>query len=251
MILPHRSRFLRGWYVAVAQNLAPKRFHARESRIHREAQLRLLAQCDLPLYGASGDWVASRRCHVTSGVGRHRHGGPLGPSRLHQDDFVAMEIQAVHSGPNQRLSVSSRRQRNGVSWPEDARWVEISNFLGSLRMAGDGGELSAQERKAADEARRALGGGPESRTHRIGEPAGATKPPREFSHDHRAAITWTPFEVPVDDQQVQFQRFSIGDRWLALGTVGAVDIAVVAHRVKASNLALSRIVEPEAWQADR
>jgi hypothetical protein len=45
---------LHGWWIAIVQNVAPKRFGSRQQRLHEEQQHRMLTASDIPTFAIAG-----------------------------------------------------------------------------------------------------------------------------------------------------------------------------------------------------
>jgi len=125
---PHRDRS--GWWIEIAQHVAPKRFQENERRRSEAENLQLAMACDLPIYGLVDERQGSR--DVTSGFWQ----ASLGPGRrkarrVRIDSAVVHEITAAHaSSDGGRISVTTYRG-GGHNDAETERARLLNNFLNS------------------------------------------------------------------------------------------------------------------------
>jgi hypothetical protein len=208
---------LGGWWIAIAQNVAPKRFHARESRRRAEEEQRMLASSS-PTFALVGVPVDEVPVHVVTALGTIKRSGPLG-LRRHRDTVPTSlrTLQRIPGGGEVAIT-SERRHSDGGPRPGVAESrLAVHNFLAHAELAD----------------------------HPLVE-----KRDRTFSPGTTHSLlcvrddAWFTSPVVIDNAPTNFERVTIDEHWLALGAVEDADIAIEGHRYDPSVLELVRLDRP-------
>jgi hypothetical protein len=211
----------RGWWIAVAQNVAPKRFHRHEEQRAYAEALQLALECDLPLYGLVSAWDCDKYFSGGSWFTLVQR-GRLGGRSMVAGSRVVGEMSTMHRSPDRQLLVTTHRF-NPLMTDATQRARLLNNFLATES------EPSAEPMPEPDEAPLPPG----SRRLRL-----QTAPP---------GAEWLPFPVVIDGKAYTFERLSIPNAWLALGDVGDVALSLSSRAVELDEVALARIEDPAAW----
>ncbi|MGD0084769.1 MAG: hypothetical protein ABSD78_16485 [Acidimicrobiales bacterium] len=214
-----RFPVLHGWWIAIAQNVAPGRFHAREVRQVEEYNRRLLTSSDVPSFALAGTPSAATATRVAQAGMRLRKAGPFGLRRFGDGAVTSLHTTQRTPGGGE-LRVTSERSRNDVERESDGpeRALMIHNFLAFLGLPADHAGVALRE---------------------VPFSPGRTWPLLTVSED-----AWRPCEIVIDGEPHEFERITIGDHWLAIGTVDDVDIAVEGHGFDPDRLELVRLDRP-------
>ncbi len=209
---------IQGWWTAIAQNVAPRRFHARVERRLQEDQRRMLASTDIPTFALAGDGSAdtTTRIFVSTGGIAMKRDGPFGLRRfrVHVAKSLCTSERTADGGD---VSITSERQSRTFEVPPNLRERAhmIHHFLVRLDLPADDSRV---ERRTVD------------------FPPGRAHPVLAVSED-----LWSPFEIVLDGKLLAFERVMIDDHWLALGTVDDVAVAIEGHHFDPERLELVRL----------
>lgn len=218
----HGPRFslFRGWWIAIAQNVAPRWFHARERRRYEEENRRLLSSSDLPtfaLVGApAGEVVAGEVVtRVLSASLVTRRAGLLRLRRVARGGVTQLcTTQPTPGGGELRITSERRRPDVETAPAGRERVLMIHNFLARSGISGD----ARVERREIE-----LSPGMSYRLLTVSEDA------------------WTPFRFVVDGEPQDSERITLGYNWLAIGTVADVAVAIEGHHFDPDRLELVRL----------
>jgi hypothetical protein len=215
-----RPRFplLHGWWIAVAQNVAPRRFHARECRRHEEDNRRVLTSSDIPTFALAGSPSPETATSVVlkgMTATRSKNARRWGLCR-----FVGGVVTSLHTTQptpgGGELEVTSQRRRTDI--PIEAGWdraLMIHNFLNRSGHATDDARVARRE---------------------VALCPGQSYPLLSVSED-----AWIPCRILINGEPEDFERTTIGDHWLALGTVDDVEVAIAGHSFDPHRLELVRL----------
>jgi hypothetical protein len=218
-----RSRFplLHGCWIAIAQNVAPRRFHARETRRIGENNGRLLTSSDIPTFALAGtpSTETATRVVFTGWTGmRPKKTGLLGLRRFGAGAVTSLDTTQPTPGSGE-LRVTSQRRRRDIDIGADFdRALMIHNFLNRSGLIANDARVARRE---------------------VALRPGQTYPLLTVSED-----AWTPFQIVINGEPQDFERTMIGDHWLALGTVDDVDVAIAGHSFDPDRLELVRLDHP-------
>jgi hypothetical protein len=130
-----RFQLLHGWWIAIAQNVAPGRFHARERRRIEEDNRRVLSSSDIPTFALAGapSTETATRVVLTGWTGmRHKKAGILGLRRFAAGTVTSLHTTQPTPGSGE-LRVTSQRRRHDIQIEGDfERALMIHNFLGPV-----------------------------------------------------------------------------------------------------------------------
>jgi hypothetical protein len=223
-----------GWWIAIAQNVAPRWFHPRERRRMEEHRRRLLTSSDLPTFALAGTAscetappvvgeVATAASETTlrgfSGSMGIKKAGPFG-----SHPFAAGTVMSLHTaqhlpGGGELRFASHRRSDDLQTEPDDRqRALMIHNFLARLGLPAVDARVAWQEVDFSP--------GPKYVLLAVSEDA------------------WRPFEIVIDGEPQDFERITIDDHWLALGTVDDVSVAIEGHSFDPDRLEFVRLDRP-------
>jgi hypothetical protein len=212
---------LHGWWIAIAQNVAPKRFGARQSRLMAERQQRILASCDLPTFAlasTSADRDPDNPVDPRSltgpmtlsgfGVGGRGRSGPSVASVA----SVASSISTTERVPGGGwLRFTSQRRCTGHD--ELQRALIVHNFLSAAELSGDR-RVKLREFEVGPRAHQVLA---------VPDDA------------------WDLQMIVIDGEMTTFDSVIIDAHWLALGVIGDVDVAIEGHEVDPTTVELVRL----------
>jgi len=118
------------------------------------------------------------------------------------------------------LRVTSERRRHDLhAEPGDLqRALRVHNFLARLGPVADDARVAQRE---------------------VALSPGQTYPLLTVSEE-----AWRPFEIVIDGEPQDFERITIDDHWLALGTVDDVGVAIEGHGFDPDPLELVRRDRP-------
>ncbi len=208
---------LAGWWIAVAQNVAPKRFHAREQRRLLELRRQVLAESGMPTYGLAGVPVDNDPSLAGAiALGTVGSSGRRGPG---QGTVTSLSTSQRTAGGGHVRCTSERRP--GSDSDGRQRAMLVHNFLARAGLVDD----PRLERREVN-----FGG---TRTHEV-----MSVP----------ADLWRPFVVVIDGERHEFSRVTLGEDWLAIGALDDLDLAIEGHAFDADPLEL---VSAAARDADR
>jgi hypothetical protein len=216
-----RFQLLHGWWIAIAQNVAPGRFHARERRRIEEDNRRVLSSSDIPTFALAGapSTETATRVVLTGWTGmRHKKAGILGLRRFAAGTVTSLHTTQPTPGSGE-LRVTSQRRRHDIQIEGDfERALMIHNFLARLAFGAADTRVALRE---------------------VALRPGQTSPLLTVSED-----AWTPFQILINGEPQDFERTTIGDHWLAIGTVDDVDVAIAGHSFDPDGLELVRLDRP-------
>jgi len=170
---------LYGWWTAVAQNVAPRWFHARQKRLSDERRARIVAVGTTPAFGLA-DWPGERSVHAAEVTWSTRRSCPLrrhrrvGPIDVH-------EVGAHHTtSADKHLVVTTRRRIGHEAWSDESRSMKVHQFLLTAGYRPSG---TSRHRDRSSAVRR-------SWSARLGTTKEARKIGRKLFPVHRKATVW-------------------------------------------------------------
>lgn len=210
-----RDPLLAGWWIAVAQNVAPKRFHARETRRLCEQRRQMLAESGMAIYSLAGVPVEDDRSDagevaMMGGLAVAARGA-LGRRRASGVVVSSLSTSQRTPGGGQ-VRFTSYRHGSGTELDERQRAMLVHHFLTGAGVVDDDPRVERCEVSFTPSVSRQL----------IRVPDDA----------------WSRYVVRVDGQQHPFKRVTFGEHWLALGVVNDVDLAIEGHGFDADPLEL-------------
>jgi hypothetical protein len=209
----YRFPLLHGCWVAIAQNVAPRRFHARERRLHEEEQRRMLTSSNLPTFALAGTGPDEVKTRFVSGFGTVQMVGPLRRRR----GVVASSLSTTQGTPGGGTLRFTSQRPSGEGIDEHRRALLVHNFVASCGLAQD----------------------------QLVERHNVTLLPG-LSHDLLSVPgdAWSPHQVRVDGERYDFERATIGDHWLAIGLIDDAEVAIEGHSFDPEPLDLVRLDRP-------
>ena len=210
-----RLPLLRGWWIAIAQSVAPRWFHARMHRRHEEESRRLLSSSDLPTFALADASAGEAVTRVMSSSMVTRRAGPLRLRRVAYGGVKSLCTTQPTPGGGELRITSERRLPDIETAPEGGeRVLMIHNFLARVGISGD----ARVERREIELS------------------PGMSYPLFTVSED-----AWMSFRFVVDGKPQDSERITLGDDWLALGAVDDVAVAIEGHHFDTDRLELVRL----------
>jgi hypothetical protein len=217
----YRHPLLHGWWIAVAQNVAPRRFHAHEQRIRVQENREMLASCDIPTFalvgGAGGLTPEHPEPQVAGGIGTVGEAGERGRRRPRH--FSATTLTTAQETADGGWVRCTSHRGSGVETDDRQRSHLVHNFVARAGLADD------------------------PRVERRGVVLPAAR-----MHDLLAVPenAWRPVAVTVGARRYEFEGVTIDRHWLALGEVDGVSVAIEGHGLDPVPLDLRRVARQDA-----